>query len=204
MPFITNLETLAAALVFGGSRAHPILLNMAAPTILEAANGNWASTAHALHTRAASLQDLTDAFNTHIWPSRSQPSTRSKHWDNWAVVVTWAIAWGAVHFILPMSTDTLKGLSWELLCMGTPRSVIIAIWASIQNRHRVAGLAPPIQGFGEFSAWTRCLACLVGRPTALLFPVHRILVARMLLSRPALIRDERDRLMVALATICCL
>jgi hypothetical protein len=63
---------------------------------------------------------------------------------------------------------------------------------------------PPIHGFGEFSAWTRCLARLVGRPTALLFPVHRILVARMLRLHPDSLRDERDRLMVALATICCL
>ncbi len=91
--------------------------------------------------------------------------------------------------------------------MGIPRSVITTIWASIQNRHRVAGLIPPIQGFGEFFAWTRCLACLVGRPTALLFPVHRnnsILVARMLLTSPALILDERDLLTIALAIICCL
>jgi hypothetical protein len=103
-----------------------------------------------------------------------------------------------------MSSDTLKGLSWELLCLGTPRSVITAIWAAVQSRHRVAGLTTPIYSFGEFAAWTRCLARLVGRPTALLFPVHRLLVAAMLHFRDLSVRDDRDRLMVALATICCL
>ncbi len=64
-----------------------------------------AAVAPALYTRAHTIQDLTNAFNTHSWPSRSQPSTRAKHWDYWALVVTCVIAWGAV-----------KGLSWELLC----------------------------------------------------------------------------------------
>ena len=153
---------------------------------------------------ARCIADLTDAFNTHLWPARSQASTRSKHQSNWAVVVTWAIAWNIVHLILPMRTDILKALTWELLCLGTPRSVITAIWAAVQHRHKTAHLHPPIYGFGEFSSWTRCLSRLVGRPSALLFPVHRLMVAAMLRMRPDSDRDNRDRLMVALATICCL
>ena len=205
MPFVTNLAALSESPAFQALPSPHVLLNTAAPTALEAADSNWAAVAATLHSRPAScIQELTEAFNTHLWPSRSQPSTRAKHWDNWAVVVTWAVAWGAIHLILPMSSDTLKGLSWELLCLGTPRSVITAIWAAVQNRHRVAGLTPPIHGFGEFAAWTRCLARLVGRPTALLFPVHRLLVATMLRFRGLSVRDDRDRLMVALATICCL
>lgn len=205
MPFITNLPALAASPAFRACAPDDILCNLSAKTTLEAADGNWAGVAASLPPRpAACVADLTAAFNQHIWPSRSQASTRAKHWANWAVVVTWAIAWGAAHLILPMNTDTLKGLSWELLCMGTSRSVITAIWAAVQHRHRTAGLPPPISGLGEFSAWTRCLAGLVGRPTALLFPVHRLLVAAMLRARPDAARDNRDRLMVALATICCL
>jgi hypothetical protein len=205
MPFVTNLADLASAPVFQDLPSHHILLNTAAPTALEAANGDWASVAASLHVNAAqSIQDLTTAFDTHLWPSRAQPSTRANHWSTWAVVVTWAVAWGAVHLILPMTSDTLKGLSWELRCMGTPRSVITAIWAAIQHRHKTAGFLPPIQGFGEFSAWTRCLVRLVRRPTALLFPVHRIFVSIMRRWRPAHVRDDQDRLMVALATICCL
>lgn len=205
MPFVTNLSSLAGSPAFAACNPTEILLNTSAKTVLEAADGNWTATmAHASAAIPTTVAGLTAAFNTHIWPSRSAASSRGKNWSNWAVVVTWAIAWRIVHCILPMDTDILKGLTWELLCMGTSRAVITAIWSAIQNRHRVAGLKPPIHGAGEFSAWTRCLASLVGRPTALLFPVHRLIIAALLRARPCLLRDQRDRLMVCLATICCL
>ena len=205
MPFVANLEDLALSPAFHGTDSGLILLNLSKQTALEAADGDWAAMAPILAgTAAATIGDMTAAFNKHLWPSRNQASSRAKYWANWAVVITWAIAWKVVGLILPMSTNTLKALSWELLCMGTPRSVISSIWSAIQNRHRTAGLIAPISGFGEFSAWTRCLASLVGKPSALLFPVHRILVVAMLRTRPDSLRDNRDRLMVALATICCL
>jgi hypothetical protein len=205
MPFLKNLSELADSPALQTPNSAGVLLNTSARTVLEAADGNApAALAHALGPAPTSISGLVAAFNQHIWPSRSQPLTRAKHWDNWAVVVTWAIAWGAVHAILPMHTDILKALTWELLCMGTPRSVIIAIWAAVQHRHRTAGLPPPIHGFGEFTAWTRCLSSLMGRPSALLFPIHRVLVAALLRLRPSGLRDNRDRLMIALATICCL
>ena len=203
MPFVTNLTSLAGSPAFDTCDSDEVLLNTSAKTTLERADGNW-SAAMANAAIPSSVAGLTAAFNTHIWPSRSAVSSRRKNWDNWAVVVTWAIAWGIVDSILPMHADILKGLTWELLCMGTSRSVIVAIWSAIQNRHRVAGLKTPIYGPGEFSAWVRCLASLVGRPTALLFPVHRLIVAALLRARPCLLRDQRDRLMVCLATICCL
>jgi hypothetical protein len=65
-------------------------------------------------------------------------------------------------------------------------------------------LPPPIYCFGEFAAWTRCLARLVGRLTSLLFPVHRLLVAAMLRFLDLSVLDDRDLLMVALTPICCL
>ena len=206
MPFITNLEDLVNSPAFHGTDTGAVLLNTSRRTALELADGRWDDMAPTLAATAvaASIADLTAAFNQHLWPSRSQASTRAKHWVNWAVVVTWAIAWKAVSLILPMHVNTLKALTWELLSLGTSRSVITGIWSSVQNRHRVAGLATPISGAGEFSAWVRCLSSLVGRPTALLFPVHRNLVAEMLRWRTPSARDNRDRLMVALATICCL
>ena len=45
----------------------------------------------------------------------TQASTRSKHQNNWAVVITWAVALNIAHLILTMHTDTLKALTWELL-----------------------------------------------------------------------------------------
>ena len=205
MPFLTNLPDLVGSPAFAAPNAPEVLLNQSKPTVLEQAGGNWARAAQAMALPApASLADLVFAFNTHVWPSRAQASTRSKHWDHWAVVITWAIAWGAIYHILPMPTDVLKALTWELLCMGTSRSVITAIWSAIQNRHKCAGLPPPIHGFGEFTAWSRCLSGLLGKPSALLFPIHRLLVAALLRMRPDGLRDNRDRLLIALATICCL
>ncbi len=121
-------------------------------------------------------------------------------------MVTWAVAWNIAHLILPMHTDIIKALMWaqELLCLGYPRSVITAICAAVQHRHKTTHLHPPIFSFGEFSSWTRCLSRLVGRPSALLFPVNHLLVTAKLRMRPDTDRDNRDRLIVALATICCL
>ena len=205
MPFLKNLDELADSPALAAPNAPGVLLNNSARTIPEATDGNLpAALLHAAGPARSTLDGMVAAFNQHIWPSRSQPSTRTKHWDNWAVVVTWAIAWGVVHAILPMHTDLLKALTWELLCMGTSRAVITAIWAAIQNRHRAAGMIPPIHGFGEFAAWTRCISTLMGRPSALRFPIHRVLVAALLRLRPEGLRDTRDRLLIALATICCL
>ena len=93
MPFLRNLADLAQSPAFFQIDTSIILQNLSAKTALELAHGDWAAVAASLSDQAAtSLADLTDAFNTHLWPSRSQASTRSKHWNNWAVVVTWAIA----------------------------------------------------------------------------------------------------------------
>jgi hypothetical protein len=101
MPFLRNLADLAQSPAFFQIDTHSVLQNLSAKTALEMAHGDWAAVAAAVSDRAAtSITDLTNAFNTHLWPSRSQASTRAKHWTNWAVVVTWAIAWRAVAYIL--------------------------------------------------------------------------------------------------------
>ncbi len=57
-----------------------LLLNTSAQTALKQADGNWARVAPGLCSApAASIADLTAAFNEHIWPSRAQASTGSKH-----------------------------------------------------------------------------------------------------------------------------
>jgi hypothetical protein len=119
MPFVRNLAELADSPAFSGVDTEMITHNASAKTALELADGNWGGVAPGLTATnvASSVVDLTEAFTTHIWPSRSQASTRAKHWPNWAVVVTWAIAWGALALILSMAT----AISWELLCMGTLR-----------------------------------------------------------------------------------
>ena len=166
MPFLTNIPALAGSPAFAAPAAAEILRDISAPTAPEAADGKLGCR-HARHTvargtlyrgprqRLPHLAFLSQGLN--------QASTRSKHQKNWAVSVTWAVAWSFVHLILPMRTDTLKALSWGLLCLGTPQSG--------HHRHLGrhpeppqdgTGLARPSPVSGKFSAWTRCLSRLVG------------------------------------------
>jgi hypothetical protein len=123
----------------------------------------------------------------------------------WATAVTWGIARDTAHLLFPMTTPTLQALTMDLMGLHTPHSVIIAIWSAIQNRHRGAGLPPPIQGPNEFSTWTRLLGSLQGQQRPLFFHIHWTMVQRLLAWRPSALADNRDRLATCLATtgICC-
>lgn len=50
------------------------------------AHGHWTpAMASTAYPAPRSVQGLIAAFNQHIRPSRSRLSTRSKHWDSWAI-----------------------------------------------------------------------------------------------------------------------
>ena len=205
MPYILNLPALAGSPAFQHCDTATILLNAAAPTAQERTDGNWRAAIPVItQPAAASVPALTSAFTTLVWPSRNATSTRAKNWTMWATAVTWGVARNATHLLFPMSTDTLKALTMDLMSLRTPRSVIIALWSAVQNRHRSAGLRPPIRGTNEFSAWSRLLGTLQGAPRPLLYPIHKTMVQRLLAWRPATLADNRDRLATCLATICCL
>jgi hypothetical protein len=63
---------------------------------------------------------LVAAFNEHLALACRQPRTRADYWRAWRLVVTRAVALKAVHDILPMSLDTLKALTWDLVCFTVP------------------------------------------------------------------------------------
>jgi hypothetical protein len=112
MPFLTNLADLADAPPFDGVDTKALLLNHSAPTALEQSNGLWApAMLHLAKEPAQSILGLAAAFDQHVWPARSQPSTRSKHWDNWAGIVTWVIAWGTLLRSLPVPTYMLQAIT---------------------------------------------------------------------------------------------
>ena len=205
MPYLLNIRDLAGSPAFRNCNTPELLLNTSAPTALERADGDWHSAvALVRQPTAAPVPALAAAFTTLVWPSRNTASTRAKNWNMWATAVTWGVARNAAHLLFPMSRTTLQALTMDLIGLRTPRSVIIAVWAAVQNRHRGAGVAPPIQGPNEFSSWTRILGSLQGAPRPLIFPVHRTMVERLLAWRPATLADNRDRLATCLATICCL
>ena len=206
LPAIANVHVIARAHAFDGLDLRPLLLNVSEPTALERGDGSWQGAVRGLGGPglSASLAELTAAFDTHVWPSRAKPVTRRKNWDNWSVVLTWAIAREAVDCVLPMSVDTLKALSWDLIAFGSSRSQIMAVWAAVQARHRSFALTPPIEGKGEYTAWARTLGSIMGQPLRLKFPIHRAVVAWLLRWRPASVALNRDRLLTALATTACL
>ena len=206
MPTLANAEVIRRAHAFDGIDLGPLLCDASAPTALERGDGNWDAALHGLGGLglSASLAQLTGAFNQHVWPARAQPSTRGKHWSNWVLVVTWAVARKAIELILPMSTDTLKALTWDLLSFRMSRSQISAVWCAVQARHRAYALTPPIHGQGEYTVWERMLGSIMGRPMRLKFPIHKAVVAALLRQRTASVAQNRDRLLTALATIACL
>ena len=206
LPTVRNIEAALTAHPFRGLDARLLLYNDSAATALERGDGNWETAVRALADPGlrASLADLTAAFNVHVWPARTRPTTRAKNWANWVTVLTWAIARQATALIMPMHVDTLKALTWDLITFGSSRSQLAAVWAAVQARHRSFALPAPIQGPGEFSAWLRSIGCIMGRPLKLKFPVHKGVVRWLLRWRPDSVAANRDRLLTALATIACL
>jgi hypothetical protein len=72
----------------------------------------------------------------HLAQACLQQRTRADYWRALRLLVTWAVARKTVHDILPMSLDTLKALTWDLLCFAVPSSQIKLVWKSVQARHR--------------------------------------------------------------------
>ena len=207
LPTILNIDHITHAHVFDGLNRRALLSNVAHPTALERSDGNWGAAVRELSGPgiSASLAELTAAYNTHVWPARSGvPNTRGKNWSNWVTVLTWAVARKAMPLLLPMSVDTLKALSWDLIAFGASCSQILAVWSAIQSRHRWYSLPEPIHGRGEFSAWARSIGTITGRPMKLKFPIHKAVVQWLLRWRPTRVAVNRDRILTALATIACM
>ena len=146
LPALTNISELAAAAAFASLDARRFLHNDSAPTVLEAADGNWGAAQAALGgpSLTASLASLAAAFDQHLAPACRQPNTRYDHWRSWCLVLTWAVARRCLHRLLPMDSETIKALTWDLASFCAPSSRIQAVWASIQARHRRFGLTPPL------------------------------------------------------------
>jgi hypothetical protein len=71
---------------------------------------------------------LAAAFDEHLAPACRQPRTRADYWRAWRLLFTWAVA---RRDILPMSLDTLKALTWDLVCFAIPSSQIELVWKSV-------------------------------------------------------------------------
>jgi len=204
-PTILNLADLHHSPAFRSlPKIHHVLKNLTSLTLHEQANGNRYAAASLLRSvPCSSIADLTSAFNQNLWPMRSQASTRLTNWRYWNMVIAWALSWNSVHLLLPMSIDTLKALTYDLISFGCSCSVVRACWCAIQSRHRSFDYKPPILGSGEFSAWENCIKSALGSPARIRLPVPKSIVHALLAWRPLTPGQHCDRLLTALATIIC-
>ena len=208
LPAIENLGELHGAAVFRQVDRDRILLNDSLPTALERADGNWGP---AVRRLAGSRLDanttvarLAAAFDRHLGPACRQPSTRADYWRAWRLVVTWAVARKAVHAILPMSLETLKALTWDLVCFAVPSSQVELVWKAVQARHRLFQLRVPLCETNQYSSWVRMLGSVRGRPTSLKLPIQKETVRWLLAWRPSTLAAHRARLLTVVATLACL
>ena len=134
-----------------------------------------------------SISALTAAFNHHLWPIQCQSSTRSSNRRYWNMVITLAQSWNFVHFLVPMSLDTLnlslKAFTFDLVAFGCTSAVIKSCWSAIQNRHKKFKYIHPIYASGQYSAWERCIASAMGALNRIRFPVLKTIVHSLLLWR---------------------
>ena len=208
LPAIVNLEAVRGARVFEVADEARLFLNDAAPTHLERANGHWGPAVRSLcdsqANPTATVASLAAAFDRHLAPAIRQPRTRADYWRAWRLVVTWAVARKAVDSILPMSLDTLKALTWDMVCFAVPSSQVELVWRSIQARHRQFQLRLPLGETGQYSMWTRMLGSVRGRPLRLKYPIQKHTVRWLLAWRPDKLAAHRARLLTVVATLACL
>ena len=208
LPALENLGDLHQAVAFRSIDRSRVLLNDSAPTDLEWADGNRAPAIRKLSGKlsgpSATTQSLAAAFDQHLAPSCRQPRTRADYWRAWLLVITWAVARKAVRLILPMSLDTLKALTWDLVCFAVPSSQVEMVWKAVQARHRQFQLPPPVFEVNQYSAWARMLGSVRGRPTSLKLPIQKATIRWLLAWRPATLAGHHARLLTCVATLACM
>ena len=131
------------------------------------------------------MASLAAAFDEHLAPAYRQPCTRAVYWRAWRLVITWAVARKAVQDILPMSLNTLKALTWDMICFAVPSSQIELLLKSFQARHRRFQLRQPLCEANIYSSWVKMLGYVRGRPLALKLPIQKTTVRWLLAWRPA-------------------
>ena len=124
----------------------------------------------------------------------------------WAIArmaVTWAIARKAVELILPMSLETLKALTWGMVCSEVPSLQIEMVWRPIQARHRQFQMRQTLFATNLYLSWVKMLSSVRGRPPYLKHPVQKQVVRWLLGWQPTSLAAHRARLLTVVATSAC-
>jgi hypothetical protein len=125
----------------------------------------------------ATVQELAAVFDQCVGPASLEASTRRGYQAAWRTVLTWGIAHRVLGQLMPMSKDTLKALTQELLMVGCAAGTIKNVWCSISDRHRRFGYDAPLAAAGDFQRLYKAVAAIKGAPSKLLFPIgtHHLL-----------------------------
>ena len=195
IPTISDVSALRDCLHGAGLDERQLLQDLSLPTFLERSDGNWESSlsSQPLGRGLALDRDRSAAsFEDFVLPASESIATRRKAWVNWKGVLTWALATGSLHCILPMTEHVLKALLWDFLSLGCSHAILKSVLDSIQSRHRHFGLQSPLRGACTYRRLMRCLLRFQGRQRPLKFPIHRSLVARFLRHEVASLLDYRN------------
>jgi hypothetical protein len=124
VPHDQNTVTLrdeAQFFTLGEQKVKHLLTDTSPRTAVEDGNGHFPAV-HAKHqcTRLNSTQALAAIFKECLLPSQLQQPTREAYYSAWRAVVTWGVAHEEVKALLPMSQDTLRAITQEMLTNETP------------------------------------------------------------------------------------
>ena len=122
------------------------------------------------------MEELAAVFDQIIGPVSLEASMRAGYQSAWRMVLTWSIAHEAVGKLLPISKQTLKGLTQELLMVGCSAGTVNRIWCIIEDRHRQFNHPLLLRGAGDFRRLFKAVALVKGTPSKLFFPtgIHHI------------------------------
>ena len=150
--------------------------------------------------RLASVAQLSAIFEECVGPAELEASTRTNYHASWRLVVTWGIAHECVAGVLPMTKDTLKALTLELLMAGCASGTIGSVWSSIEERHRRFGHPLPLGEPGAFRRLYKAVSAVKGAPSRVIFPIGSHHMKRMMGLLGLSSAQERDVLMCCTGT----
>ena len=72
-----------------------------------------------------------------------------------------------------MSLETLKALTWDMVCFAVPSSQIELVWRAIQARHRQFQLRQLLFEMNQYTSWVKMIGSVRGRPLKLKYPIQK-------------------------------
>ena len=206
-PTLTSLKHLEAESGGGlkdltAKRRREILSDSSEKTEAEKAEGAWPSV-EKLGGGRLTKSELAEVWDAQVAPAQLEQSTRKSYDASWRMVVTFGLSHNEVGSMLPMSQDTLKSLTTELLLAGTSVNSIKNLWSAIESRHRNWGYQPPLASDGLFKRWIKALGSIKGAPGKLIFPLGPHQIQALLRMTGLTTLQTRNVLAVSMGTVCC-